>query len=344
MPDIRCGRNVDEPQPVSGLEALFRSVQERYVASHYDPLLALSTVIDLSRWTTSDEFEFHPIGSKAKRVYICPGGSIHPLLVKDHSYLFKVAEGWQAGQMWSEALAFQIGRCCDLDVPCCFVAYDPFRNECGALIEFFLGYPHEERAERLLHGADILQAKGFTAGSDRPHNVLTNIELCEEYGIEDAERWWARLVAFDTLIGNTDRHTQNWGLLADATGKHRMAPVFDNATSLGYQQSDSRLRSLRGDALDRFIGKGSHHMSGTLANESRTSHMELCRLLADLRPGSGAMMEDVIHCRRADIEAALDACRALRIEPAFTGERVSFVNALLARRREVARSVLRGAR
>lgn len=29
----------------------------------------------------------------------------------------------------------------------------------------------------------------------------------------DGQRWWAETIAFDAIIGNTDRHSENWGFL-----------------------------------------------------------------------------------------------------------------------------------
>lgn len=38
---------------------------------------------------------------------------------------------------------------------------------------------------------------------------------------------------FDALIGNTDRHSKNWGVETTLTGPDLLAPTFDHATSMG---------------------------------------------------------------------------------------------------------------
>lgn len=307
-----------------------------------NPLSALNVPIDLSGWKRDEDFEFHPIGSKPKRNYICPTGNGHPLLIEGHTYLFKVAQGWQAGQMWSEALAFQIGRGAGLDVPPCFIAFDPVANEWGALIEFFVGYPDEPAPSRLIHGADLLQGRGFTAGADRPHNMQTNIDVCRGLGIENPAQWWMQMIAFDTLIGNTDRHTQNWGVLLDEQNAVRMAPVFDNGTSLGYMQPDAKLPIFKGQKLDDFISKGTHHMSWDLANEKRTCHIDLCTSASDSLENAGVIVSDMIHGSLAALDNALDACVRLPDDVSFTTERAEFVRRLLARRGELMMGVLKG--
>ena len=303
---------------------------------------ALAAVIDLSEWRPDEDFAYHPIGSKPKRNYICPADSDHPFLIPGHTYLFKVAKGWRAGQMWSEALAYQIGASAGLDVPPCFIAHEPRTGETGALIEFFVGYPGRANPERLIHGADLLQGRGFTAGADRPHNLFTNIDVCAELGLPG--EWWTRLIVFDAFIGNTDRHTENWGVLGDTCNRYRMAPVFDNGTSLGYQQPDPKLDALDERALDKFIRGGTHHMSWALANETRTRHMDLLLNVAGRLPEVVAAVDSMIHSCRAQVDAATDACTKLEVEPRFRPERANFVRRLLQRRGELMAQLVKGER
>ena len=56
--------------------------------------------------------------------------------------------------------------------------------------------------------------------------------------------YWARIFAFDALVGNTDRHQENWGLLWSNTGgipRVRFSPAFDNGTSLGHEITEAAL-------------------------------------------------------------------------------------------------------
>src|SRR6266700_8014440 len=54
----------------------------------------------VGRWSADEDFTVHPVGSKPKRMLICPADSNEPYLIPNHAYLFKIAEGWRAQQMW----------------------------------------------------------------------------------------------------------------------------------------------------------------------------------------------------------------------------------------------------
>ncbi len=62
-------------------------------------------------------------------------------------------------------------------------------------------------------------------------------------------------LALDALIGNTDRHHQNWGLVAGLNPHNtfvRLAPTFDHASSLGCHLRDAaKLERL--DSTDRKL-------------------------------------------------------------------------------------------
>ena len=47
-------------------------------------------------------------------------------------------------------------------------------------------------------------------------------------------------LALDALIGNTDRHEENWSAVrpTEAGSRHRLSPTFDHASSMGFLLSD----------------------------------------------------------------------------------------------------------
>ena len=64
----------------------------------------------------------------------------------------------------------------------------------------------------------------------------------------------------DGLIGNTDRHHENWMIKQDFSGgevRLSLAPSYDHATSLGRELSDEqRQRILASDGVLRYLQRG----------------------------------------------------------------------------------------
>lgn len=60
----------------------------------------------------------------------------------------------------------------------------------------------------------------------------------------DACSVFAGYLLLDAVVGNTDRHHENWGVLAtpDGSAPPALAATFDHASSLGFQLSDEERR------------------------------------------------------------------------------------------------------
>lgn len=85
------------------------------------------------------------------------------------------------------------------------------------------------------------------------------------------------LLVFDALVGNTDRHHENWAVIQDSRA---LAPSFDHGASLGFNANDSQMTDARryaSKAKARHFGRGISTLD--LAREalgmvpSRTSSM-----------------------------------------------------------------------
>lgn len=297
--------------------------------------------LDVASWQLDDDFPIHPIGSKPKRVVTCPLGTSAGFLVPRHSYLFKIAAERRATQLWSEVIAYRIAAIVGLDVPAALVAVNSATQEAGVLIEFFYGYPDEPQPSRFAHAADLLQRLRTGERTDRPHHVRMNLQIGKALKIDDVD-WWARTFTFDALIGNTDRHPENWGWLLKRTGpatvEWRLAPIFDNGTSLGWEIPEISLaRAALPDRVAQYVKRGRHHCGWDRATDSPMSHIELCRLYAASFPQARAAMRQVIDFESSQITPILEQCAAADVGVPFTADRVRFVSALIeARKRELA--------
>lgn len=68
------------------------------------------------------------------------------------------------------------------------------------------------------------------------------VECCSRLGVEGVERSLAKMIVTDDILGNTDRHLRNFGLIRNVeTLEYRAAPIFDTGNSLLCDKPDSIL-------------------------------------------------------------------------------------------------------
>src|SRR3712207_5973183 len=110
----------------------------------------------VGRWRQDEDFPVYPVGSKPKRMLICPADAAEPYLIPNHACLFKTAIGLQAQQVWSEIIAYRLASLLHLPVPPCFLAVAEQAGVTGVLVEFFYGFPGEPSPARLIHASDLI--------------------------------------------------------------------------------------------------------------------------------------------------------------------------------------------
>lgn len=214
----------------------------------------------------------------------------------DENWLFKEARE-NTGEDWSEKVASEIARLLDLPTHHTELAISDGKRGC-AVRSFLTEYPGV-----LVHGNELLG--GFITGYDKEkergqaqHTFDNIVEVIEKLFPNEKERRTAafRMVGylvFDALVGNTDRHHQNWGavltLRRDDAGasslQTQLAPTFDHASSLGRELTDeARVRHLREGSLERYIHKGKGGIFENGAARAGMSPIALAQVLADRYP------------------------------------------------------------
>ena len=181
---------------------------------------------------------------------------------QEPAWLFKYPQS-NTGQHWAEKIAAEIADA--LGVPHARVELAEFQGERGSISESFVG-----RDAELVHGNQILALT--VEGYDRTvrfgqadhsfENVWTSFEQVfrERTAAEENRMAFAGYVVLDAVIGNTDRHHENWGLLRRRVGdewRGGLAPSFDHASSLGRELLDERRALLLAEQrVDRYSEKG----------------------------------------------------------------------------------------
>jgi hypothetical protein len=129
--------------------------------------------------------------------------------------------------------------------------------------------------ESLIHGNELLAEIGISGASAKDRSgytleavqrVLADVAPPVQGDVLSAWDWWVGYTVLDALVGNTDRHQENWAVIGD--GKRRLAPTFDHASSLGFLLDDV-------DRLDRL----------STSDESRTVAAYVGRARSKLEGG-----------------------------------------------------------
>jgi hypothetical protein len=302
-------------------------------------------VVDVSTWQLDPQFPIHPQGKKPKKILIAPVENVPAGIIPGHRYLFKISQGWKSQQMWSEYICSRLGRMLSLSIPPCFIAYAG-RETVGALVEFFYGFPGEDTPSQFVHAAEILSGFHRTIGTGRPNNFTENVRVCRVVlGLGPWVNWWTATVAFDALIGNTDRHTENWGFLVrrDALGSvnYAIAPLYDNGTSLGYQVSNDRLvEASSAPRIEKFVESGRGELGWDMNEDVRLSHFDLIARVLDRHPQSAEVLEPFARFNLSQMESTLAECSVADVRVNFPRERATFVMRQIVERQRRLRVVI----
>lgn len=304
--------------------------------------LIQTTLFDVAEWEVDSEFAVFPQGARAKEAVFAPSDLYDPRIISGKRYLFKRSKRSYPDQFWGEIIAYRIGCLLGVNVPPAFAAYNSNTGHCAALIEWF----YTDGVELFVLGGDLL--KGIQPDFDRKHgahhNLSDNSKLMRLFSqAKLAEfnwrQWWVNALLFDALIGNSDRHQDNWGLIFFDIGnksKCKMSPLFDNGTSLGHERFPDKFNAWRAEDFDRYIRKGTHHMRLSLEPDQASilGHAELLASAVKLWPETRDEIIERLNFSEKDLTDALSDLVALNAPVPLTTDRIAFVLRLLARRHQ----------
>lgn len=196
----------------------------------------------------------------------------------------------------------------------------------------------------------VTVSKRAACASTRPAAAFATTSVCRaSTGCPARLHGGQKPLAFDTLIGNTDRHSQNWGFLVDREEgqppKHTLAPAFDNGSSLNFVIGDTHLRQrLRPGELDKLIVRGRHHYAWADADpDEARRHGRLARRFIESHAGAAVEMEAFATIPDAEVRDVVAECSAMGHFPVpFTADRAIFVQEQIIARRAVLRACLGG--
>ncbi len=187
------------------------------------------------------------------------------------AHIAKVGHKWYPNESITEHLLTRIGELLGLRM-----AQSSLRSAHGQirfLSRYFLA-PNEN----LVHGTEIfagyLEDEAFVqevekAGADRDFFTFQFVDEAVRAEFPDQAssilEEYVRMLAFDAIVGNNDRHHYNWGVVAHPHPEHTpyFSPIYDSARGLFWNASEENLQRVEQDPdpnrlpafLDRYIRK-----------------------------------------------------------------------------------------
>jgi len=274
--------------------------------------------VKIDGWKFDDEFSPFPEGARDKYALIAPASVDDERVIPSHRYLMKFSNPRYPIQFWSELIAREIGVLSAVPVPDCFLAIDTATELPGSLISWFYGDCIEETIK--VDGDPIVDEDEYVPNPltlPVTHSLYVpgssymvkqipdyNLKTGKQHNLKHLgylitrfrQRWsldfwpfWAKLLTFDAIIGNTDRHQDNWGVLwrrnSDGAMAPRFAPAFDNGTSLLHEILETKLDQFDDSIrLARYVERGRHHMRNDVTDEKAAGHITLLQRLVERRP------------------------------------------------------------
>lgn len=244
--------------------------------------------------TAFERLEAEQLGSKRKFWFTLRG--------EPQPWLFKYARA-NTGEHWSEKIAAEIAL--EVGLSAARVELARFKGAMGVACASFVPHGYDQRTEHrtkqgdLIHGNEVLA--GWVTGYDKSRTFRqadhTWANICKaiqaRFPGDAAHPQLVRLgglIVFDALIGNVDRHHENWALLL-IHQKDRGEPVvgispsYDHASSLGRELEDTRRAELmRENRVGQYVGKGHGGIFWQPEDKRAPSPLALLQMVANQTP------------------------------------------------------------
>lgn len=206
-------------------------------------------------------------------------------------------KGIITGEYWAEKLATEIGKL--IDVECAKVDIGTYKGRIGSMSYNLVDYSSEDNYTNLLEGIVFIENQYPYYDKDKLEDTYSNskysIQMIQNSlnGILEMDKFY-KIVIFDILIGNSDRHHSNWAILAKGTVyktpedmldiffNYNMCPLYDNGSSLCAYEDNNNLEIFFKDKMkfEALVNTKSKSAIGW-ENERPIRHFELLKKIKD---------------------------------------------------------------
>ena len=200
-------------------------------------------------------------------------------------------------ETWSEILAYEIGKLLGFNV----LRYDfgMFNDRAGCISKNMVSGQNES----LIEGDSILMAYDPTydpndKGSYNRYTFSFVLKALEKANLSKYSEDFVRILIFDAIIGNSDRHQSNWGFIQKVKppkqkffnmGKKtndidtKMAPIYDNGCCLGREFGEEQIKERLNDTnkFNSYIHKGCAELRIGEKSNKKKNHFELLKSISN---------------------------------------------------------------
>lgn len=222
------------------------------------------------------------------------------------AWIAKVGHKYYPNESITEHLLTRVGQSLGLKLADSQLMW--FRGQLRFLSRYFL----KSKTQSLVHGAEIFA--GFLSDRDFVEEVERQDEARNLFTFQFVEQalrsrfpdhWqelraeFTRLLAFDAIVGNNDRHFYNWGVIVDVMGRRPpvFSPIFDTARALYWNTTESRLAEIARDKnrhrahLTKYVERCFPKTGWDGLNAP--NHFTLIRSIAEGRPELRPVLESL---------------------------------------------------
>lgn len=236
--------------------------------------------------TENDVLEREHLGTKTKFWVSLPEGET------DQEWLFKIPRE-HTGEHWAEKVAFEVA--CLIDIECAEIQLARFLETLGSCSKSFI---NREKKPEMIHGNEIMagqfadyeREKKYDQKDHTLDNIITAIRNTGSASeSKRALKNFAGYIVLDGLIGNTDRHHENWAFLRWSDEKKQthyiIAPTFDHASSLGRELLDEKREMiLKENRIEQYISKGKGAIYANKDDKKGLNPLKLVKLAKNQYP------------------------------------------------------------
>ena len=226
-------------------------------------------------------------------------------------YIAKTAEKWYPHESVIEYAINRIGFVLGLNMN--EIRLMQINTQIRFLSKYFLTYGEEE----LVHGADICGE--YTGNYDEAREIANDKKKAREIFtfeyIKDAIRnvfpnefeelmlQFVKMLVFDAVVGNNDRHFYNWGVIRSVTNQDNnviFAPLYDSARGLLWNFNEDNIKNLLlhygrdgGKKLSNYLKNSCPRIS--IEDDKEINHFELVRFIANYNPEYKEIVQDLVN-------------------------------------------------